>query len=253
MSEAPSLDEIQLINFKLGESEFGVDILQVKEIVKMAHITTIPTAPIFVDGVINLRGQICTIIDLRTRLGLDKIPITDNTSIILVELLEDTPVGMIVDSLSGVIRVRNEQIEYNPSLVADNIDAKYIRGVAKQDERLIILLDLKKILKSHELDKLAELTEQAAERIEKEVRSELKKSDKSSKDKEKEKSLEEKEKELKEKEKQLKELEEREKRMEENLKKDMEKIEEQRKLQLELEQHLLESMEKKPTTKKKKK
>ncbi len=244
MSEAPSLDEVQLVIFKLGDSEFGVDIFQVFEISKMMPVTKIPTAPIHIEGVINMRGQICTLIDLRTRLGLEKIPPTDETSIILVEAKEDNLVGMIVDSVLGVLKIKNEQIEYNPSLVSDDIDEKYIKGVAKQDEKLIILLDLTKVLKSHELDRLAELTKSA----EKHIKKEMKESGSHSKDE-----LKKKEQELKEKERKLKELEEKEKEMEKKLKKDMKKIEEQRKVQLELEKQLLNSMDKEYSSKKKKK
>jgi purine-binding chemotaxis protein CheW len=134
-----------LVSFKIGAEEFGVDILKVQEINKMTQITKVPNAPDFVEGVINLRGRVIPIIDLRTRLGLEKIDHTKDTRIIVVEL-DGKTVGFIVDAVNEVLRIPANITEKPPELVA-GIDADYITAVGKLEDRLLILLDLNKILK----------------------------------------------------------------------------------------------------------
>lgn len=138
-------DLLQLVSFKIGAEEFGVDILKVQEINKMTQITKVPNAPDFVEGVINLRGRVIPIIDLRTRLGLEKIEHTKDTRIIVVEL-EGKTVGFIVDAVNEVLRIPANITEKPPELVA-GIDADYITAVGKLEDRLLILLDLDRILK----------------------------------------------------------------------------------------------------------
>jgi purine-binding chemotaxis protein CheW len=138
-------DLLQLVSFKIGAEEFGVDILKVQEINKMTQITKVPNAPDFVEGVINLRGRVIPIIDLRTRLGLEKIDHTKDTRIIVVEL-DGKTVGFIVDAVNEVLRIPANITEKPPELVA-GIDADYITAVGKLEDRLLILLDLDKILK----------------------------------------------------------------------------------------------------------
>ncbi|OPY01939.1 MAG: Chemotaxis protein CheW [Syntrophorhabdus sp. PtaB.Bin047] len=139
---------LQLVTFKLGTEEFGVDILKVQEINKMMNITRIPNAPAFIEGVINLRGKIIPIVDLRKRLGFREQPYDKSTRIIVVEL-EGLVLGFIVDSVSEVLRIPANTIEPPPSMVA-GIESEYIEGVGKLDERLLILLELKKIFSSPE-------------------------------------------------------------------------------------------------------
>lgn len=139
---------LQLVTFKLGTEEFGVDILKVQEINKMMNITKIPNAPAFIEGVINLRGKIIPIVDLRKRLGFREQPYDKSTRIIVVEL-EDLVLGFIVDSVSEVLRIPENTIEPPPSMVA-GIESEYIEGVGKLDDRLLILLELKKIFSSPE-------------------------------------------------------------------------------------------------------
>jgi purine-binding chemotaxis protein CheW len=138
-------DLLQLVSFKIGAEEFGVDILKVQEINKMTQITKVPNAPDFVEGVINLRGRVIPIIDLRTRLGLEKIEHTKDTRIIVVEL-DGKTVGFIVDAVNEVLRIPANITEKPPELVA-GIDADYITAVGKLEDRLLILLDLDRILK----------------------------------------------------------------------------------------------------------
>lgn len=139
---------LQLVTFKLGTEEFGVDILKVQEINKMMSITKIPNAPTFIEGVINLRGKIIPIVDLRKRLGFRDQPYDKSTRIIVVEL-DGLVLGFIVDSVSEVLRIPENTIEPPPSMVA-GIESEYIEGVGKLDERLLILLELKKVFSSPE-------------------------------------------------------------------------------------------------------
>jgi purine-binding chemotaxis protein CheW len=142
--------EIQLVIFKIGEEEFGVEINQVREIVKLVSITRMPKAPAFIEGVVNLRGQIITVIDLSRRLDLPSSGRTEATRIMVVEIGENT-VGMIVDSVSEVLRLSENDIEDTPSLIETEVHEKYLRGVGKSEDRLLILLDLNEVLSTEEI------------------------------------------------------------------------------------------------------
>jgi len=143
--------EIQLVIFKIGNEEFGVPISQVREIVRLIPITPVPHAPDFIEGVVNLRGKIVAVIDLARRLKLKAAMRSDTARIIVVEVEEDT-VGMIVDEVTEVLRITQENIEQTPELIAAEIHQKYIKGVGKLGERLIILIDLLRIFSSDEIE-----------------------------------------------------------------------------------------------------
>jgi purine-binding chemotaxis protein CheW len=149
-------DELQLVVFQLANEEFGVDIKQVREIIKLAEITTMPNSPPFVEGVINLRGQITTIMDLRKRLNLDISEENENTRIIILDINKET-IGMIVDSVTEVLRLPYSEVDPTPSLSTE-VDAEYIMGVGKLETsgqaRLLILLDLTKVLTKQELEQV---------------------------------------------------------------------------------------------------
>ena len=146
-------DEIvQLVGFSVGNEDFGVDILKVHEINRIMNITDIPNAPVFVEGVINLRGQVIPIINLRTRLKMPKIEYDAKTRIIVVEIAGKT-VGFIVDNVTEVLRIPTSIMEKPPELVTD-IDTDYINSVCKLEDRLLILLDLDKVLSTDEKAKL---------------------------------------------------------------------------------------------------
>ncbi|NOX18980.1 MAG: purine-binding chemotaxis protein CheW [Chlorobi bacterium] len=149
-------DIIQLVSFKIGNEEFGVDILKVQEINRMMEITTVPNAPTFVEGVVNLRGRIIPVIDLRTRLGMIKVDHSIKTRIIVVELVDKT-VGFIVDEVNEVLRIPRSITEPPPEMVA-GIEANYLTAVAKLEDRLLILLDLEKILDSDEAEQLSAMS-----------------------------------------------------------------------------------------------
>lgn len=136
--------ERQLVVFELAQEWYGVAIAAVESIIRMQTITVVPHAPGFVEGVTNLRGVILPVIDLRKRLGLPVKPTTRETRIIVVEVGETT-VGMIVDAVAEVLRVSAELIEA-PSPLILTIDSSFITGIAKAGERLVILLDLGKVL-----------------------------------------------------------------------------------------------------------
>ncbi|MEE8168455.1 MAG: chemotaxis protein CheW [Candidatus Hydrothermarchaeales archaeon] len=148
-------EEVQLVVFMLGKEEFGVDITQVREILKIPRITSIPNSPEFIEGVINLRGQITTVMDLRKRLGVGGGEISENTRIVIVEV-GDTTIGMVVDSVSEVLRLSTKDIDAAPSIATD-IEAEYIQGVGKLTDRLLILLDLGKILSRGEMEQVKKL------------------------------------------------------------------------------------------------
>ena len=139
---------LQLVSFNLGQEEFAVDILKVQEINRMVEITRVPKAPDFVEGVINLRGKVIPVIDLRKRFGLPPGERTKQTRIVVVDM-DGRTIGLIVDAVSEVLRLPADTIEPPPPIVA-GIDADYIRGVGKLEDRLLILLDLNRILTPQE-------------------------------------------------------------------------------------------------------
>jgi purine-binding chemotaxis protein CheW len=145
--------ELQLVSFKIGSEEFGVDILKVQEINRMVEITKVPQAPHYVEGVINLRGKVIPIVDLRKRFSLDLKEHDKNTRIVVVDIGGNI-MGMIVDSVSEVLRLPSSTIEPPPEIVT-GINSEYIKGVAKLDDRLLIFLDLSKVIDVEEMVSMA--------------------------------------------------------------------------------------------------
>lgn len=136
--------EVQLVVFKLGREEYGISILQVQEIKRMTDITRVPHTPQYIKGVINLRGSVLPVLDLRKRLNLPPQEDNEDTRIIIVKV-EDITVGMIVDSVSEVTAINRENIE-PPNAVVGGVAANYLSGVGKQDDRLLILVNLEEII-----------------------------------------------------------------------------------------------------------
>lgn len=141
-----SMNEIQLVVFDLASEHYGVDISDVREIMRMQNITKVPGAVSYVEGVINLRGKVLPVLDLRKRLGLKVAEQTAESRIVVVDIA-DGEVGVIVDAVTEVLRVPNSAIEPPSSMVAQG-NSDYLRGIAKLTDRLIILLDLNKLLSS---------------------------------------------------------------------------------------------------------
>lgn len=144
---------LQLVTFGIGEEEFGLDILKVQEIIRTVEVTKVPSAPAFVDGVINLRGRIIPIITLRKRFGLPPRQEDKNTRIIVIELPKAI-VGFVVDWVSEVLRISASTVEPPPAIIS-GIESDYISGVGKLQDRLLILLDLDRILGQREQEILA--------------------------------------------------------------------------------------------------
>jgi purine-binding chemotaxis protein CheW len=163
MSETESQKEDlrQFVSFIIAGEEFGVNILTVQEIIRPVEITRVPHAPEFVEGVINLRGRILPVIDLRTRFGFPEREQDDDMRIVVVEIGEQT-IGFMTDSVQEVLRVDVTSIEPAPE-IAVGIDAGYLRGVAKLDERLLILLELENILSDDEAKELQGLDQEQSE------------------------------------------------------------------------------------------
>ncbi|MCP4683993.1 MAG: chemotaxis protein CheW [bacterium] len=146
-------DELQLVSFNIGTEEFGVDILKVQEINRMVEITKVPQAPHYVEGVINLRGKVIPIVDLRKRFNLELKEHDKNTRIVVVDIGGNI-MGMIVDSVSEVLRLPANTIEPPPEIVT-GVNSEYIKGVAKLEDRLLIFLDLSRVIDVSEIAGLA--------------------------------------------------------------------------------------------------
>ena len=146
-------ERLHLVTFKLLGEEFGLPILDVREIIRMTDITPVPQAPGFVEGVINLRGQILPVVDLRTRFGLDQKDADAQTRIVVVEL-RSTVIGLIVDEVSEVLRIPASTIAPPPGIVAGSIGAEYIKGIGHYDEKMIILIDMRKVFSEEEIQGL---------------------------------------------------------------------------------------------------
>ena len=143
---------LQLVSFKIGDVEFGVDILRVQEINKMMELTVVPNTPSFVEGVVNLRGRIIPVLNLRSRLGLEVKEYDSETRIIVVEL-EDKTIGFIVDEVKEVLRIPKSITEAPPQVVS-GVDSDYITAIGKLEDRLLLLLDLTKTLSTEEKEEL---------------------------------------------------------------------------------------------------
>ena len=156
-SDSQSTDLLQLVGFQLDDEEYGIDILKVQEINRITEITKIPQSPDFVEGVINLRGNVIPIIDLRKRFNMPHKEYDKQTRIVVGEI-GDRTVGFIVDAVSEVIRLPENTIEPPPNITSDD-RTDYILGVGKLDDRLLMLLDIEKILSGSEKEKLFETAE----------------------------------------------------------------------------------------------
>lgn len=135
---------MQLVSFKLAQEEYGIEITKVQEIILMGEITRVPQTPDFIKGLINLRSTVIPIVDLRLRFGLEQQEATDETRIMVVNVAGKT-IGIIVDAVSEVLRIAHDQIAPPPPTVA-GLGREYLTGLVKLEHRLLILLDIDKIL-----------------------------------------------------------------------------------------------------------
>lgn len=135
---------LQFVTFILGNEEYAVDILNVQEINRITEITIVPNSPDYVEGVINLRGKVIPVINLRKKFSFEEKP-TDDTSRIIIMEIQGITNGLIVDSVSEVLRIPSSSVEAAPP-ISSELQSQFINGIAKLDNRLIILIDLDKLL-----------------------------------------------------------------------------------------------------------
>ena len=149
-------DEVlQWVTFQREEETYGINVMQVREVLRYTEIAPVPGAPDYVLGIINLRGNVVTVIDTRSRFGLMEGEVTDNTRIIVIES-ERQVIGILVDSVAEVVYLRSSEIDTTPSVGTDE-SAKFIQGVSNRDGKLLILVDLNKLLSEDEWDEMAHL------------------------------------------------------------------------------------------------
>lgn len=141
--------DIQLVTFNLGSEEFGIDILKVNEINRLMEVTKVPKAPKYILGVINLRGVIIPVVDLRRRFRMGKVEVGKKTRIMIIEAINKS-ICFIVDEVKEVVRISYDRIEPAPEIVA-GIGCEYLRGVGKVDDRLINIIDSEKLFNKSEM------------------------------------------------------------------------------------------------------
>lgn len=141
---------LQLVTFQLGNEEFGIDILNVNEILKMLEVTEVPNSPPCIEGIINVRGKVIPVLDTRLKLNMQQKEPDKDSRIIVVEI-KDKTVGFIVDEVKEVTRIPSEKTEAPPDLIVADLVSAYITSIARLEERLIIILDLTMLVLSDEL------------------------------------------------------------------------------------------------------
>ena len=153
---ADSNDEVlQWVTFKLEEETYGINVMQVQEVLRYTEIAPVPGAPSYVLGIINLRGNVVTVIDTRARFGLMGAEVTDNSRIVIIEA-EKQVIGILVDSVAEVVYLRSSEIDSAPNIGTEE-SAEFIQGVSNRDGELLILVDLNKLLNDEEWDELSAL------------------------------------------------------------------------------------------------
>jgi purine-binding chemotaxis protein CheW len=154
-AEAASDPITQWVTFRLENEKYGINVMRVQEVLRMTEIAPVPGAPEYVLGIINLRGNVVTVIDTRKRFGLVEKEADDATRIVIIEA-ENQVVGILVDSVAEVAELRGSEIETAPN-VGNDESSKYIQGVSNQQQELLILVDVNKLLDEEEWDEVAAL------------------------------------------------------------------------------------------------
>ena len=155
--EAEDEGLVQLVGFNIANEKFGVDILMVQEIIRAAEITTVPNSPEFVEGVINLRGNIIPVIDLRKRLHLYTESHIGKKSWVLILGIGERVVGFVVDRVTEVIKIEEDSIEPAPDIVVTGLESQYIQGVCEINNQLLVILDFDLVLFNEEQQLLREI------------------------------------------------------------------------------------------------
>ncbi|AMG29870.1 chemotaxis protein CheW [Grimontia hollisae] len=149
-------DEVlQWVTFQLEDETYGINVMQVREVLRYTEIAPVPGAPDYVLGIINLRGNVVTVIDTRSRFGLVQGEVSDNTRVIVIEA-ESQVIGIMVDSVAEVVYLKTSEIDTTPSVGTDE-SAKFIQGVSNRNGHLLILVDLNKLLSDEEWSEMAML------------------------------------------------------------------------------------------------
>lgn len=141
------MEDLQLVIFKLHKEDYGLQISRVQEINRMVDVTKLPNTPDFIEGIINLRGRVIPVLDLRKRFGFGNQEYTGETRIMVTDVAGQT-VGLIVDAVQEVVKIRSEAIEPPPPSFV--LDAQFVQGIGKLDNRLVIILDIDRIMTSRE-------------------------------------------------------------------------------------------------------
>ena len=147
---------IQLVTFRLEEEAYGINVMQVQEVLRVTEIAPVPGAPDYVLGIVNLRGNVVTVIDTRSRFGLPTAEITDASRIVIIESGEEV-IGILVDSVSEVVELHESEIELAPSVGTEE-SSRYIQGVATRSDDLLIVVDLNKLLSEDEKAELRQVS-----------------------------------------------------------------------------------------------
>jgi purine-binding chemotaxis protein CheW len=155
MRGATYMAELQLVVFKLDKEEYGVDIMQVQEISPYQKLTTVPNSPAFVDGIVNLRGDVIPVVSLKKKFNLAETEVTELTRLIVINN-GNRRTGFVVDDASEVITITDNNIEEAPPMVVGS-DRKYIQGVGKIDKRILIILNLHKLFTEEEENQLMDI------------------------------------------------------------------------------------------------
>ena len=158
VTEKKNVIEGKFLTFALSNEEYGIEILRVREIIGLMDITTVPQTPEYMKGVINLRGKVIPVIDLRLKFSMQEEIHTQETCVIVVEV-NNTSIGIIVDSVSEVLDIKSGDIEETPSF-GQGIDTNFIMGLGKVKEQIIILLDIESVLSSDELEMVEQLVKE---------------------------------------------------------------------------------------------
>lgn len=158
----------QLITFSVSEEEFAVDISQVQEVIRLPRITLVPNAPDFIEGVIHLRGRIIPVIDLRKRLRLSRSAESrsyDKFTRVLIIMYDGKLIGFVVDRVAEILKIPESAIRPTPELILEHTGAEYFEGVVREDDRLIILLNLQKVLAPVEQEELERIDMETIKRL----------------------------------------------------------------------------------------
>jgi purine-binding chemotaxis protein CheW len=153
--EVTSIHEGKYLTFVLGSEEYGIEILKVREIIGMMDITSVPQTPDYMKGVINLRGKVIPVIDLRLKFEMTELKHTQETCTIVVEV-NSSLIGIIVDTVSEVVNIGGEAVEDTPAF-GQGIDTDFIIGLGKVHEKIIILLDIEQVMSTEELEMVEEM------------------------------------------------------------------------------------------------